>query len=304
MQTYNFYLYQRGDSLTLIDAGIDTEKCWNAFNNVMHENGFSVDDLTQIILTHNHFDHIGLVNRISSMKDLPVFAHNKAIYRLKRDPDYFQMRVEFFDKLFQEMDCDDHGKKHVEKLKKSNQRNKNKIIETDITPFPANNVMSGLQIIETPGHSADHVVLYDQDKKILFGGDFLVQHTSSAAIIDPDREGNRILSTVEYINSLRKCLNLDVNVVYSGHGEKINQFKDLTNNRLQRFLHKSQKILELIQKGNTTANQMALAYYKERYEQLFPLVISEIIGQLDYLLLEKKITKEFKNGIWHHYAQN
>jgi len=109
LKSYNFYLYKNADSLTLIDAGMDTENCWEFFNHTLNENGFSVKDLSQIILTHNHFDHSGLVNRLCSIKELPVFAHRESIHRLKRDTDYFAMRVDFFDQLYQEMGCGDNA---------------------------------------------------------------------------------------------------------------------------------------------------------------------------------------------------
>ena len=47
-----------------------------------------------------------------------------------------------------------------------------------------------LQIIHTPGHSPDHICLYDQAEGVLFSGDLLVQ--GSTVVIPGTRGGNLI----------------------------------------------------------------------------------------------------------------
>src|SRR5699024_1658333 len=81
----NFYLVQTEQSLFLIDAGLPTEKCWHQLNEVLQKNGWKIEDIQKIILTHNHHDHIGLVNRIRSHHHIPVYAHRDAVVRLQRE---------------------------------------------------------------------------------------------------------------------------------------------------------------------------------------------------------------------------
>lgn len=58
LRTFNFYLIEEAGSLSLIDAGVDSEECWGAFIRTMTENGFTFHDLTRIIITHSHQDHV------------------------------------------------------------------------------------------------------------------------------------------------------------------------------------------------------------------------------------------------------
>ncbi|WP_078409847.1 MBL fold metallo-hydrolase [Priestia abyssalis] len=302
LKTFNFYLREDNGSLSLIDAGVNTAECWDVFMNTMAETGFALHDLDRIILTHNHEDHIGLVNRILSVKEVPVYAHTEAIHRLKRDKDFFALRVEFFRKLYQEMGCGAAGEKQVEKLKAAVKKNEKDKIKSEIISLAESDTIVGLQVIETPGHSPDHLVFLDAERRQLFGGDHLIGHISSNAIVEPDQEGKRILTLVEYIRSLEKCIGLDLETIFSGHGSFIHNHRQLIHHRLEKIQQKSERLLELIDSGMSTAAQLAQVYYRDKYETQFSLVMSEIIGQLDWLETKKKIGKEQKDGVWHYYV--
>jgi glyoxylase-like metal-dependent hydrolase (beta-lactamase superfamily II) len=298
LKSFNFFLLEQSGSLILIDAGVATESCWNFFYRTLKENGFSVHDLTSIILTHNHIDHVGLVNRILEYNPVPVYAHQAAIPRLKRDKEFFSMRIQFFKQLYEEMGCGNAGKEQVNRLINVARENEIKKIKGEIMSLENGQTVEGLTAIETPGHSPDHLIFYDPKRKWMFGGDLLIRHISSNAIVEPDQDGNRMLTLLQYINSLKKCLELDAETVFPGHGELITNHKELITNRLNRIDEKADKLLALITHGIQTADQLARTYYKDRYRQQFSLVMSEIIGHLDYLEWSHRVVKEKKNGVW------
>jgi glyoxylase-like metal-dependent hydrolase (beta-lactamase superfamily II) len=306
LKSFNSYLVEEAGSLSLIDTGPDSENCWDIFNKALAENGFALKDLTRIIITHNHHDHVGLVNRITAIKEVPVYAHVESIHRLKRDKAFFTLRINFFKRLYQEMGCGSSGDQQVQKLEEALQQNESNKIEAEILPLTGAEDIAGLQVIETPGHSPDHLVFLDAQRKWLFAGDHLLRHISSNALVEPDRQGNRIHTIVNYMHSLKKCLELDVETVFPGHGELIRNPNELITTRLHRINDKAERILKLIRNGNTTADQLARAYYKHKYESEFSLVMSEIIGHLDYLESQNKVTKQRSqlSAVWHYSAQD
>ena len=300
LKSFNFYLVEQKGSITLIDAGIDTDQCWDLFMQTLKQKRFSLNDIDRIILTHNHQDHIGLINRIISKRKIPVYSHVESIHRLKRDKRFFSLRIAFFRQLYQEMGCGSAGEQQVKKLKETAKKNENKKITAEIIPLKELDTIQGFEVIETPGHSPDHLVFYDEKNKLLFGGDHLIQHISSNALIEPDRNGNRIQTLNQYVDSLKKCLKLEIDTVFTGHGEPIKNHKALIEHRLTRIQDKAELFLDLIEKGNSTASEIAQLFYKEKYHQQFSLVMSEVIGHLDLLEKQKKVKKEMIKGIWHY----
>ncbi|MHA6259563.1 MBL fold metallo-hydrolase [Sporosarcina sp. CAU 1771] len=300
--TTNFFLFKEGDSLSLIDAGFDTDECWEGLNRTLISNGFTLTDIDRIILTHHHSDHTGLVNRITNSQEIPVYAPALSIPRLKRDEKFLSERIDFFEQLYNEMGCGAAGNEHIQKLKRSKDENHKHRIHADVIPLVGFDNIVSLQVIETPGHSPDHLVFFDQESKWLFGGDLLLSRISSNAIVEPDQQFNRLPTLVQYINSLQTCLLLDVEVVFPGHGPLIYDHKKLITTRLDKINEKAGRILKLIESGISTANDLAKSYYGYKYATEFGLVISEIIGHLDYLEVTNKIGKKVENGIWYYFV--
>lgn len=302
LKSINFFLVEQDASLSLVDAGLNDESCWQGLQDVLKENGFTLSDLTEIILTHHHGDHAGLVNRITEQHPIPVYAHSKAIPRLKREPEFLNMRIEFYKELYQQMGCGELGSKQVAYLFNAANNNWEQKINSEITAIPAEHFLN-FDVIEFPGHAPDQIGFLDRKGKRLISGDLLIEHISSNALVEPDETGQRMLTLVDHIHSFERCLALGVDVVYPGHGNLIEQPGPLIEKRLRRIEEKSAKILELIKSGKSTANDVAKSFYQDKYMKEFPLVMSEVVGHIDYLEYQGKIEKKPSNKVFHYYAK-
>ena len=298
LKTVNFYLIKSHHSLALVDAGLDNDDCWSALMRKLSENNFCLKDITEIVLTHNHGDHVGLVNRITSMHPIPVYAHKDAIPRLKRDNSFFEMRVEFFAKLYKEMGCGYAGDKQVSYLRKALLKGSKNAIHSEIASIGSTHL--GFNIIHVPGHALDHIALYDEADHILISGDVLLDHISSNALIEPDIYGQRIPTLIQHKQSMERILALSVDVVYPGHGRLIDEPERLIKAKLASIERRSARLKDFIQDGISTGSGLAERYYKNLYATEFSLVMSEIIGHLDYLENDNQINKEMIEGIWHY----
>lgn len=67
-----------------------------------------------------------------------------------------------------------------------------------------------LEVIETPGHCDDHIVLYDRRDKVLIAGDAFMG--SYFATPNPDVDSRK------WIDTLERLLSLDIEVLVEGHG--------------------------------------------------------------------------------------
>src|SRR5699024_8371560 len=147
LKSVNFYLVKNNDSITLIDAGYDNDECWEALHQVLADNGLSIYDVERIILTHHHIDHIGLVKRILKLINIPVYAHEKSLRRLKRDPSFLASRVEFYEQLYNEMGCVETSTPYIERIKKMAVDPDGLIIQGEITLLP--DEIAGFNVLET-----------------------------------------------------------------------------------------------------------------------------------------------------------
>ncbi|WP_026566580.1 MBL fold metallo-hydrolase [Bacillus sp. UNC41MFS5] len=301
LKSINFYLVKQENSLTLIDTGLNSDDCWNSLQKTLKENNYSLTELTGILLTHHHTDHVGLVERIVSNHSIPVYAHPYAILVLKRDREYLKMRVEFFRKLYQEMGCGEMGEKQVANLSYPIILDENKKIDCDIQAI-TNNQIFGFDILDIPGHAPDQIAFYHNECKYLFAGDLLIENMPSNAFIEPNYDGTKTKSLIQQKQSLEKCLSLNMDLVFSGHGRIIENPKDLIKARIKEIDEKADNYINMIKNGISTASELAQFRYKEKYEKQFFNVMSEMIGYLDYLENQGKITKEMKKGIWHYYC--
>ena len=93
------------DRLTLIDAGVKTEDAWQYFVEGLEKIGYSPDDIEQVVLTHHHPDHVGMLDYLN--ENIPVFGHRYNRPWLIRDPLFFEKHDQFFEKLFRNLGLDE-----------------------------------------------------------------------------------------------------------------------------------------------------------------------------------------------------
>lgn len=299
MKSINCYLLDDGESLSLIDGGFPTEKFDEFFDIKMAEYGLSIDDIDRILLTHHHEDHTGQVNRIVERKNIPVFAHHLAIERLHFEKTYLQKKRDFFMQLYEEYGCTKFASDRLEKMAKTFLESDKYKINTAIHPLYEGDTISGMKVIEVPGHSPDSILFYDEDTKWQFVGDLILNPGSTNALIDFD-DDLKLLSTVaQYEQSLLKCQALEGSMIFPGHQNPFSNHQKVVDEKLGRIATKCERIVEVIKGGHHQALSIAHVMYGPKLLNQFPLVMSEVIGFLAYAERQQKISKTMQNGEWY-----
>src|SRR4051812_26293627 len=73
----NFFLLEEDGRVTLVDAGLPTS--WPVFEQALERIGRTPDDVEAVVLTHGHFDHVGIAERAREQLGVPVHVHENDV---------------------------------------------------------------------------------------------------------------------------------------------------------------------------------------------------------------------------------
>lgn len=178
----------------LIDAGMNGNLTINRLSNCIE-----LSNITNVILTHSHYDHFGALPKLLSICQPKIgICHKDAesLYNLELSASNLfgiDEKVKFkLDILYKEKD----------------------LVFIDKDPFTGKEEY--LQVIQTPGHTKGSICLYSKEEKILFSGDTIFSYGIGRTDFNNS-------SPSEMTNSIKKLISLDIKTIYPGHGNIIKQ---------------------------------------------------------------------------------
>ena len=160
----NNYLISTEIGYILIDTGY--EGSFSRFSNKLNKLKINPKEIRYVFLTHAHDDHAGFLNEVLAVTDAKVILHPKAIERLKKGQNSFEGGCSsrlalLFCKILTLCGKGEH------KFPAIRDEFLPQLITTDSEEF--RNLNLPFKVLETPGHTADHISLLIDD--ILFCGD-------------------------------------------------------------------------------------------------------------------------------------
>ncbi|MEW4283968.1 MBL fold metallo-hydrolase [Priestia koreensis] len=298
----NVFLIQ-GERLTLVDAGVKTEEAWQAFQQQINEIGFTVSDIEQIVLTHHHPDHVGLLDYFES--DIPVIGHHRNDVWISRDEAFIRHHDAFFAELFPKAGIDEKYLGALAGLKSMLRYSCERSLTHAVKEGDSIPGLSGWEVIETPGHALDHIALYHPQEKVMIGGDLLLEKVSSNPVLEPPQTvgGEREKSLLHYNHSLERLRQFDIDTLYTGHGNEIHNVNKLVDERLKKQRDRAAKVLLMLREKPSTVFMICQQLFPEIYKKQLSLTMSETLGQLDYLESVDAVTVDSSNGYWVYYAK-
>lgn len=230
----------RSPSTVLIDTGFigDFDETKAGIESV----GVPLPSVETIINTHCHCDHIGGNRYIQDQSDCEIWLHKIGAHFIRNRDDwstwrkYFDQEAEFFT-VTRELEDGD-------------------MILVGSHEF---------QVVHTPGHSVDGIVLYHPKEKFLISSDALWENDLPAITIRI--EGSGALFAV--LESLDKIAALDVKTVFPGHGKPFGDVKKAiskSRKKAEKYLENSEKVGEdLIKKICVYTVMMRKSVDEERF---------------------------------------
>ena len=266
------------EKIVLVDAGQYTNEAFSTLKEALREHQIEIEDIDEIWLTHGHPDHFGQASLLADRAGAVVYGHPKERANFAGN-DNSELFEEFFNrhqippKLIEKM---------VEQLDWLQQ------FQLSIEPewiSEGEELSSGemsVTVRHTPGHAPGHVA-FETDNEIIFGGDVLLDHISTNALInfDPD-SGCRNKSLLQYRESLR-WIRESEGIVLPGHGKIIEDAAVVADQHLSEHEKRYHEITELLGSQPMTLMELSYNMFADAIKEgaIF-LVLSEVLGYLDW----------------------
>ncbi len=270
----NCYLIEHENSYMLIDTGENNDETKAFWGNLIPT---LQKPISHILLTHIHTDHGGCCHFLQQHAVKKIIASTKSKEKLatmKTSP----KNVGLIETAKQ------YGYTYPYSPKQLFDEQESYNFEIDET-FDDGDIIrigsSTFQAIATPGHSVDHFCFYEQNRKVLFAGDHLIQNFSPVLIV----ENNQFNPLKNYLHSLEKIKHFSCQLTVSGHGDIIANPADLIESLEMRHFKKLQQLKDALKQQPCLFEQIIQLLYKKDATKPSPQIM-QTLGYLNYLLEE------------------
>jgi glyoxylase-like metal-dependent hydrolase (beta-lactamase superfamily II) len=283
----NCYLIEDAP-LTLVDTGPNSGKALDELEHQLGELGRSIEDLELVILTHQHIDHLGLIEIVVQRSGADVAAIDVAVDRLANFGDDAERDDEFAGSLMIRYGIPEEM---VIALRSVSRAFRGWGARAEVTRPLADGERLAMrdrsfEVQHRPGHSPSDTVFWDADRRILLCADHLIAHISSNPLITEPLDGSkeRPQALVTYLASLARTRELPAEILLPGHGEPITSHRELIDERFALHRRRALKIEKLLADGPRTPFELAQEIWGNVAVTQSFLTLSEVVGHVDLLL--------------------
>jgi glyoxylase-like metal-dependent hydrolase (beta-lactamase superfamily II) len=309
----NCYLIE-DEPLTLIDTGPNSGKSLDELAGGLRALGHSIEELGLIVITHQHMDHLGLVEILQRRSGADVAAFHRLAPYLERfsasarADDEFATRVMLRHGVAPEVvtvlgsvgaafRSFGSGAQVTQPL-----RDGGELRLRDRT----------FSVAHRPGHSPSDTVLHDTERRMLIAGDHLLSKISSnpllsrpldrAAETSGDGGLDRPRALLDYIASMRATREMSPTLTLGGHGPPVIDHVALIDERLRMHERRARRVLAMLEARPATAYELASEMWGNVAVTQAYLTISEIIGHLDLLVSDGRAAEDASGPVTRFHA--
>jgi glyoxylase-like metal-dependent hydrolase (beta-lactamase superfamily II) len=316
----NCYLIE-DHPLTLLDAGPNSAISLTTMEAMLESHGHRVEDLERIVVTHQHIDHIGLVQILATRSGAEVCALDSLAPWLSdykhqmEENDSFSAAIMLRNGIPQDVVYALRAVSASFRAWGAAAHVTRPLSDGDTLQFASRS----WRVLHRPGHSPSDTVFFDEASGELFGGDHLIKHISSNPLLSkplgslsPDgdsadeEKGGKPLSgddekrpraLMTYLDSLHKTRDMELEVVYPGHGEPVEDHRTLIEERFRMHERRADKLCKLISARPRNAYELAQEMWGNVAVTQAFLTLSEVLGHVDLLIDAGRVVEQETDGV-------
>lgn len=301
----NAYLIEDAP-LTLLDTGPNSGRALDALERGLAGLGHRIEDLELIVVSHQHMDHMGLVDILQRRSGAEVAAIDLLAPWLARYGEFQDADDAFAGAVMSRHGIPDETRLALRAVSHAFRGWGAKATVT--RPLRDGEDLDlrdrTLRVLHRPGHSPSDTVFHDAARHTLLAADHLIRHISSNPLIArpldaplDDAEGaaeiERPKSLVTYLESLTATRAMDdVDLVLPGHGEAFTGHAALIDERFALHERRAAKIHRMLDERSLTAFEIAQRMWGNVAVTQAYLTLSEVLGHMDLLLADGRVREE------------
>jgi glyoxylase-like metal-dependent hydrolase (beta-lactamase superfamily II) len=294
----NCYLIE-DSPLTLVDTGPNSGKSLDELSRQIEEAGHALEEIELIVISHQHIDHLGLVEIVASHSGAEVAAIDVVVPFVERYGEDAARDDAFAGGLMLRYGIPEEV---VVALRSVSASFRAWGASAKVTrPLADGELISlrdrTLEVQHRPGHSPSDTLFWDERRRILLCADHLIAHISSNPLLSRPLDGsaNRPKALVTYLRSLALTRELPAEIVLPGHGEPITDHVTLIDGRFEMHRRRAEKLRALIAERPRTAYELAQEMWGNVAVTQAFLTLSEVVGHVD-LLIDAGLVREMQDG--------
>jgi glyoxylase-like metal-dependent hydrolase (beta-lactamase superfamily II) len=300
----NCYLLE-DEPLTLIDTGPNSGKSLDELERALAGHGHVIEDLELIVITHQHMDHVGLLEILARRSGAEVAAFHQLAPYLANFGVSASADDEFSQAVMRRHGIPDDlaivlgSVGAAFRAFGSSGRVTRELRDGDLLELRDRT----LRVLHRPGHSPSDTIFWDEQRRMLIAGDHLLAHISSNPLVsrplstEPGGGGraDRPKALITYLESMRATRELPAELVLPGHGDPIVDHAAVIEERFRMHQRRARKMLRMLERGPLSAYELALQMWGNIAVTQAYLTLSEVLGHMDLLIRDEQ-AREVQDG--------
>lgn len=293
----------RQDPITLIDTGLDVPGAREILQSGLGELGLSLRDIRRVLLTHAHLDHYGLAAWVQGESGAEVWLHPDEVGKLETPDWWLAGRAA----ILAEAGASEEVQEVMNRFWELGRRLALPLADwrplTGAQRFLFED--GALDVVHLPGHALGHCGFWDEQGRVLLGGDHLLDGVTPNPILEPLPPGHpaaaphspaRALTLGLFLESLERAAALPAQRVLPGHGQVIVDHRAVERGYRQRHEAKLESLRARLGDGLSAYQLTQLVYPRTQEFNIF-LALSEVLAHLDLLLVRGRARSEFQGPV-------
>lgn len=314
----NCYLMEDERGLAVVDPGLPGEQSWKALKDRLGRAGYKVSDIHTAVVTHSHFDHFGGCGRIRQETNADVLTHESFRPRWNgreavQNEDSGALAEASEDEQEAEINRIWGGRNtwgtqrtrpsdsELQRLREMGRFGSSWMLtpEPTVTVRDAEVVMLARRewlAVHTPGHTHDHLCLYDPEHGVMFSGDHVLP------TITPHIGGDSPQSDPlrEFFDSLHKMTTFpDVSVALPAHGHPFTDLAGRATDIIEHHEHRLDILRDATEKldSGSVTEYMRVLFSERAWGDMAE---SETYAHLEHLRELGQLSRDDPDGVAHY----